>query len=69
MSQAMTTALRPRTLVLFVGDILFFIVSLWLSLLARTGELPSQELFGQHLAPFSLLFVAWVVAFFVVCVR
>jgi lipopolysaccharide/colanic/teichoic acid biosynthesis glycosyltransferase len=61
----MTTALRPRTLVLFVGDILFFTLSLWLSLWARTGELPPQALFGQHLAPFSLLFVAWVVVFFI----
>jgi len=61
----MTTALRPRTLVLFVGDILFFTLSLWLSLFARTGDIPTQQTFGAHLVPFSLLFVAWVVVFFI----
>lgn len=61
----MTTALRPRTLVLFVGDILFFTLSLWLSLFARTGDIPTQQIFNAHLAPFSLLFVAWVIVFFI----
>jgi lipopolysaccharide/colanic/teichoic acid biosynthesis glycosyltransferase len=61
----MTTALRPRTLVLFVGDLFFFTLSLWLSLYARTWELPSQALFEAHLAPFSLLFIAWVAVFFI----
>jgi lipopolysaccharide/colanic/teichoic acid biosynthesis glycosyltransferase len=61
----MITALRPRTLVLFVGDILFFTLSLWLSLWLRTFEVPSQGLFMAHLAPFSLLFVAWVVVFLI----
>ncbi|MEK7109397.1 MAG: sugar transferase [Patescibacteria group bacterium] len=62
----MTTALGPRTLVLFVGDIFFFTFSLWLSLYVRTGAVPSQELFvDAHLVPFSLLFVAWIVVFFI----
>src|SRR3989344_1462524 len=67
----MTTAFRPRTLVLFVGDILFFALALWLSLCVRisvqagTVGVPSQEVFFEHLAPFSLLFVAWALAFFI----
>ena len=61
----MTTALRPRTLILFVGDICFFIFALWLSLYLRAFEIPSQELFVAHLQPFSFLFVAWVVIFFI----
>jgi lipopolysaccharide/colanic/teichoic acid biosynthesis glycosyltransferase len=61
----MTTALRPRTLVLFVGDILFFTFALWLSLFLRAFELPSSALFYAHLKPFSLLFIAWVVIFFI----
>ncbi|HUD03071.1 MAG TPA: sugar transferase [Candidatus Paceibacterota bacterium] len=61
----MTPALRPRTLVLFVGDIVFFVFSLWLSLFLRVFEAPSSELFMEHLRPFSLLFVAWVGVFFI----
>jgi lipopolysaccharide/colanic/teichoic acid biosynthesis glycosyltransferase len=61
----MTTALRPRTLVLFVGDLVFFTFSLWLSLFLRTFVVPSEALFMAHLVPFSLLFAAWVVVFFI----
>ena len=38
----MNTVLRPRTLILFLGDLLFFTLSLYLSLYARVLELPSQ---------------------------
>ena len=61
----MTTAFRPRTLVLFVGDMLSFILALWLSLFLRAFELPMQGEFAAHLVPFSLLFIAWVVVFFI----
>lgn len=61
----MTPALRPRTLGLFVGDLLFFTFSLWLSLYLRTFEVPSGTLFLAHLAPFSLLFVVWLGVFFI----
>lgn len=61
----MATAFRPRTLVLFVGDIFFFTLALWLSLYLRAFELPGRELFAAHLLPFSLLFVAWVAVFFI----
>lgn len=59
----MTKTFRPRTLILFLGDIFFFTFSLWLSLFLRTFTAPSQELFLAHLVPFSLLFVVWVVVF------
>jgi exopolysaccharide biosynthesis polyprenyl glycosylphosphotransferase len=61
----MTLGLRPRTVVLFLGDLLFFILSLWVSLYLRTFELPSGETFFAHLYPFSLLFIVWVFVFFV----
>ena len=63
--QSMTPALRPRTLGLFVGDLLFFTFSLWLSLYVRTFEVPSGQLFLAHLVPFSLLFVVWAIVFFI----
>ena len=61
----MITAFRPRTLVLFAGDLLSFILALWLSLYLRAFEVPAQWLFVAHIEPFSLLFVAWVAVFFI----
>lgn len=61
----MTPALRPRALTLFVGDIFFFTLALWVSLYVRTFTIPSEELFVAHLAPFSLLFIVWVVVFII----
>ena len=61
----MTTAFRPRTLVLFMGDMLSFILALWLSLFLRAFEAPPQWFFTAHLEPFSLLFIAWVAVFFI----
>lgn len=56
---------KKGSLVLLVGDLFFFAVSLWLALLIRNLELPSRELFSLHVAPFSLLFVAWIVVFYI----
>ncbi len=50
--------------VLLVGDIAVFAAALWLTLALRYLEPPSAALFGQHIVPFSMLFVAWVVVFF-----
>ena len=61
----MATIFRPRTLVLFLGDIFFFIFALWLSLYLRTFALPDYETFLEHLLPFSFLFAAWAVVFFI----
>ncbi len=52
-------------ILLFVGDILVFIVSLWITLTLRHLSLPTNESLIAHLIPFSLLFVAWVTVFFV----
>lgn len=51
---------------MFVGDIVIMYVALWLTLLFRYLELPSQELFMTHAAPFSFLFGAWAIIFYIV---
>ena len=56
---------RPRTAILFVGDIFFFIFALWLSLFVRSFEFPTREVLTEHFAPFSLLFVVWIIIFFI----
>jgi lipopolysaccharide/colanic/teichoic acid biosynthesis glycosyltransferase len=61
----MATVFRPRTLVLFLGDLFFFVFALWLSLYLRAFALPSYRVFLDHLVPFSFLFAAWAVVFFI----
>lgn len=50
---------------LLVGDLFIFVISLWLTLIVRYGELPTKELFDDHAVPFGILFVAWVLVFFI----
>ncbi len=61
----MRTALRPRTLVLFLGDVFFFAFSLWVTLAVRAFALPSRALLAAYVAPFAFLFLVWVLVYFV----
>lgn len=56
---------RKEPLVLLAGDVFFFLVSLWLTLLVRYRALPGEDLFYTHLTPFSILFIAWVLVFYI----
>ncbi len=59
------TMFRPRTTILFLGDICFFTFALWFTLFVRAFEPPAWGLFVAHLAPFSLLFIVWVAVYFI----
>jgi lipopolysaccharide/colanic/teichoic acid biosynthesis glycosyltransferase len=50
---------------LFVGDIVVFFFSLWLTLILRYQAIPSQNVFIDHFQPFMVLFVLWVAIFFI----
>ena len=56
---------KKEVLVLLIGDLLFFFISLWLALLIRNLEIPSKELFSIHLIPFGLLFAVWILVFYI----
>ena len=56
---------RREAWVLLLGDLASFIAALWLSLLLRYVEPPSSDIYFTHLVPFSLLFAAWVVSFYI----
>lgn len=60
----MTLVPRREYVVLLLGDIVVFTLALWATLAARYVAFPSTQLFKTHLVPFSLLFAAWVVVFF-----
>lgn len=51
--------------ILLIGDVLLFVVALWLTLFIRYGQFPSEELFVSHIGPFSVILAAWIVVFFI----
>ncbi len=55
---------KRSTSILFLGDLIVFIVSLWVTLFLRYLTLPSVGVLADHLYPFSLLFSLWVVVFY-----
>ncbi|MEK7194459.1 MAG: sugar transferase [Patescibacteria group bacterium] len=56
---------KRESLILLVGDLFFFTVSLWLALFFRNFSLPSGKLFYTHLVPFSVLFIVSVTVFYI----
>ena len=56
---------KTAPFILFVGDIVFFVISLYLTLLIRYGNHLSQETFFTHLVPFSILFLVWLLVYFI----
>lgn len=55
---------RRAPILLFLGDLAVFALSLWLTLLVRYLEVPSSETLGEHLRPFSILFALWLLVFY-----
>lgn len=51
-------------LILIVGDIFFFILALWITLLVRYFSLPDYELFVAHLGPFAIISLVWLFVFY-----
>lgn len=56
---------KKEPLILLVGDIFFFLVSLWLALFFRNLSIPPQDVFMTHLEPFGFLFIVWIVMFYI----
>ncbi|MEX0918838.1 MAG: sugar transferase, partial [Candidatus Paceibacterota bacterium] len=51
--------------VLLAGDIVLLYLSLYLTLIIRYGPAGAGSAWPAHLIPFSLLFVAWIIIFFI----
>ena len=56
---------KKDPLLLFVGDIAIFFASLWLMLFVRYWEIPDEKMLQDHLLPFSILFLAWFLIFYI----
>ena len=55
---------RRSSLLLLVGDIAAFAVSLYLALWLRYRAVPGLEMLAPYLVPFALLFVLWALVFY-----
>lgn len=62
--RAMSFVPRRDYLFLIVGDLAVFALALWISLFLRSFSIPETSAVLDHLAPFSILFAAWFVVFF-----
>lgn len=60
----MTPGGKHAPTLLFLGDILVFAVSLWLTLLVRYLAVPGDALLADHFAAFFPLFVIWLAVFY-----
>lgn len=58
-------AARREALILLLGDVLLFIISLWLALLARNFHAPSYGYFLEHLRGFVFVYAASILVFYV----
>jgi lipopolysaccharide/colanic/teichoic acid biosynthesis glycosyltransferase len=57
---------RTRELfVLIAGDIIIFVVSLWLTLFVRYLEIPGGDRLAAHIGPFSMFTAAWLLVFYI----
>lgn len=61
----MTIVNKREPILLLLGDIVFFYVALWFTLLFRYLELPHSSILDSHFEPFSILFLIWVIFFYV----
>ena len=55
----------PQVFLVFLGDIIVLYFSLWFTLFLRYFELPAADFYFLHAEPFSYLFVAWVLVFYI----
>ena len=56
---------KKEPILLFIGDIIFLTLSLWLTLFIRYNQMPDWEIFTNHLIAFSALFFIWTLSFFI----
>lgn len=61
----MNTLGRRAPLLLFMGDIVAFAVSLYLTLWVRYGDIPNAQELELYFTPFALLFILWIVVFYI----
>lgn len=52
-------------LILIIGDILLFFLSLWITLAIRYLDIPSRELLASHIGPFMIISGVWLFIYYI----
>lgn len=56
---------KKEPFLFFIGDIFVFFLSLWISLFIRNFEIPSYNNYLEHIIPFGIIFILWILVFFI----
>src|ERR1035437_7717797 len=56
---------KKEPFLLFLGDVLVFALSLWISLAIRNFGIPAWDGYTDVLTPFAFVFLAWALVFFI----
>ena len=56
---------RLKQTLLALGDVFLFYLSLYLALWIRFGSNFDSSIFAEHLLPFTIVFLVWIVMFFI----
>lgn len=62
----MKTPFSIKQIALLFGDIVLLYASLWLALAIRYQALPDSLVWARHIGPFTIVFVIWVIAYYIV---
>ena len=56
---------KKEPFIIGLGDVVVLILSLWLALFLRLGEIPDAQMWMNHLVPFSFIFAYSIIVFYV----
>jgi FlaA1/EpsC-like NDP-sugar epimerase len=56
---------KKEPFILFAGDIFILVFSLWAVLVIRYFEMPSWEIWVNHIQPFTIIFFFWILIFYI----
>ena len=57
---------KIKTIILMGGDLLMLYFSLSLTLIIRYGISTANELWGSHFAPFTIVYLIWIIIFYII---
>ena len=57
--------IRTKKIILFIGDIALLYFALWVTLRLRFWSSYTPQIWQEHILPFSLVFILWIVVFYI----
>jgi lipopolysaccharide/colanic/teichoic acid biosynthesis glycosyltransferase len=56
----------PAAISLIIGDVVTFYAALWLALFVRSFQVPSSSYYLDHVYPFTIVAIAWILSLYVI---